>query len=70
MEEPERHYLHLVHATLLLTPPPREAASSEKERSLCPKGKKKLSPGDISWDAQKCMERDSQTGIAGERTPE
>ena len=35
----------------------------------CPKGKK-LSPGDISGDAQKCMERDSQTGIAGERTPE
>ena len=34
------------------------------------KEKKKLSPGDISWDAQKCMERDSQTGIAGERTPE
>lgn len=49
---------------------PRGEASSEKERSLCPKGKKKLSPGDISWDAQKCMERDSQTGIAGERTPE
>ena len=31
--------------------------------SVCPKGKK-LSPGDISGDAQKCMERESQTGIA------
>ena len=51
------HYLHL-----------RLGEARSRRVVLCAL-RKKLSPGDISRDAQKCMERESQTGIAWEESP-